>query len=58
MKLTIITITYFFLSFSSVFAHDGEENITIVSEADWVGPLIAVLIIVVAVAIAKIIKKN
>lgn len=58
MKSAIIIITYFLLSSVTVFAHEGEENITVISEADWVGPLIAVLIIIVAVVIAKTIKRN
>ena len=58
MKLIIFTIAYFLLSFIIVFATGGEENITIISEADWIGPLVAVLIIVLAVVVAKKIKKN
>ncbi len=58
VKLTILTIAYFLLSSATVFAHEGEENITVISEADWVGPLVAVLIIVATVVVAKIIKKG
>ena len=58
MKLIIFTIAYFLLSFIIVLATGGEENITIISEADWIGPLVAVLIIVLAVVVAKKIKKN
>lgn len=58
MKLTITTISYFLLASATVFAHEGEENITVISESDWVGPLVAILIIIVAILVAKIIKKN
>lgn len=58
MKLTIITITYFLLSYASVFADGAENNITVISEADWVGPLTAILIIVAAMVVAKTIKKS
>jgi hypothetical protein len=58
MKLIIITIGYFLLSSATVFAHEGEEGITVISESDWVGPLVAVLIIVAAIVVAKIIKKS
>lgn len=58
MKLTINTIAYFLLSFTIVFANGGEEHSTVISEADWIGPLIAVLIIVLAVVIARKIKKS
>jgi hypothetical protein len=57
-KMTIVTITGFLLSSVVVFAHEGEAGITVVSEADWIGPLVAVLIIVVTVVIAKVIKKS
>jgi len=58
MKLTIISAAYFLTLIPTVFAHEGESYITVVSEADWVGPMVAVLIIVAAIVIAKIIKKD
>lgn len=58
VKLTIITIAYFLLSSTIVFADVGEGGVTVISEADWVGPLVAVIIITVGIVIAKIIKKS
>lgn len=58
MKLTIAIIVYFSLPLVTVLAHEGEENITIISDADWIGPLTAVLIIIIVLIIAKIIKKS
>lgn len=57
MKSIIIVIIYF-LSTSFVFANGGEAGITVISEADWMGPFVAVLIIVATVVIAKTIKKR
>ena len=58
MKLIVATIAYFLLSSVTVFAHEGEENITVISEADWMGPLVAALIIIAAIVMAGIIKKS
>ena len=57
MKFTLIVIIYF-LSVSFVFANGGGAGITVISEADWIGPLTAILIIVATVVIAKTIKKK
>ncbi|HEC32949.1 MAG TPA: hypothetical protein ENI63_01660 [Candidatus Kaiserbacteria bacterium] len=58
MKSIVITITYFLLPVSVAFAHGGEGNAEPAMEAGWIGPLIAVLIITVAIIIAKRLKKK
>lgn len=50
-------LAYFLLPFVAL-AHEGEEITTNLSEADWVGPLAAAVIIVAVVVIARVIKKN
>ncbi|MBI3019868.1 MAG: hypothetical protein HYY60_00875 [Parcubacteria group bacterium] len=45
-----------FLPVVSVFAHEGETEFTNLAEAEWVGPLVAVLVIVAAVIIARTIR--
>lgn len=54
----IVALAYFLLPFAAALAHEGEENITVLSEADWVGPLAALVIIAAAVAAARTIKKK
>lgn len=44
-----------------VSAHESEgglEEITNLSDAEWLGPIVTIIIILVAVFIAKIIKKR
>lgn len=48
---------YFLLPFAAL-AHEGEEAVTNLSEADWVGPLAALIIIIAVAVIARAIKKN
>lgn len=45
-----------FLPTMSVVAHEGETEFTNLAEAEWVGPLIAVLVIATAVIIARTIR--
>ncbi|QQG46524.1 MAG: hypothetical protein HYY55_01620 [Candidatus Niyogibacteria bacterium] len=40
-----------------IFAHEGEEEITNLAEADWWGPIIAIIIIALVIMISKRIKK-
>ena len=37
-------------------AHEGETEFTNLAEAEWVGPLIAVLIITIAIIVARIMR--
>ena len=56
MKSIIIIAIYFLLPVSLVFA--GSKVDTASSEAGWIGPIIAVLIITLAIFIAKRLKKS
>ena len=58
MKLISITIAFLLLSVTTAFAHEGEESVTVVSEADWAGPTAAVVVIAVAIIVAKIVRDN
>lgn len=51
-------LAYFFLPFAAALAHEREETTTVLSEADWIGPLAALAIISVALAAAKTIKNK
>lgn len=56
MKIIFATIVLSFLPLAKAFAHEGEAEVTNIAEADWVGPLVAVLIIAGAIIIARIIR--
>lgn len=58
MKLFILIIIYFLSSAYGAFAHEAEVEITNVAETNWVGPIIAFIIISGAVIIARIIRKK
>jgi len=55
MKIIFSTIILLF-SVSPVFAHEEETEITNLAEADWLGPVIAILVIASAIMIARIIR--
>lgn len=55
MKLFILTVVILLFSLSQAFAHE-EAEVTNLAEADWLNPLIAVLIIVVTIIIARIVR--
>lgn len=57
MKLLIVTII-FLSSVFQAFAYEGEEKITNLAEADWLGPIVALIIISLAIIISKIICKK
>ena len=58
MKTLISAITILFFSAPQVFAHEGEEEITNLAEADWIGPIIAIIVIVGAMIMARVIRKR
>ncbi len=56
---TFITLTFLLLlPISQVLAHEGESEVTDVAASDWVGPVVAAVIIVVALVIARIIRTS
>ncbi len=55
MKLYILTIAYFLLPASVVFADQLSSEIT---AETWLGPLFAIVLIAISVLVAKIIKKK
>lgn len=56
MKFFISTIILFLFPLSRAFAHEEGTEITNVAESDWVGPLIAIIVIVGAIIIARTIR--
>jgi len=54
-KIIWSTISLFLISVSKVFAHQEEAEVTDLSQADWLGPFIATVIIVGAIIIARFI---
>jgi len=58
MKSFFLTSILLLLPLIKAFAHEGEEEITNLAEADWIGPIIAIIVIVGAIIIAKIIRKR
>lgn len=56
MRTFFATIALLLIPITRVFAHEGETEITNLAEAEWVGPLIAILVIAVAVILARIIR--
>tara|TARA_B100000900_G_scaffold354013_1_gene322477 strand:+ start:169 stop:345 length:177 start_codon:yes stop_codon:yes gene_type:complete len=55
MKIVILAVVYFLLPTTVAFADKIEGDATLL-ETDWVGPVIAILVIFVATLIAKRIK--
>ncbi|MBI2065700.1 MAG: hypothetical protein HYT68_01385 [Candidatus Zambryskibacteria bacterium] len=58
MKILLATITLLLFSAPQVFAHEEGTEITNVAESDWIGPLVAIIIIVSAIIVARIIKNK
>lgn len=61
MKLFFLSISLFLFLVNVVFAHGGEEDIkevTSIVDSEWMGPVIAVLVITISVFVAKNIKKS
>lgn len=56
MKTLFSTIGLLLISASRAFAHEEGTEMTDVAEADWVSPLIAILIIIGTIVIAWIIR--
>ncbi|MBI1999443.1 MAG: hypothetical protein HYS74_02200 [Parcubacteria group bacterium] len=56
MKMFLFTITALLFSAPQVFAHEEGMEVTNLAEADWIGPLIAVIVVVGAVIIARAIR--
>ena len=57
VNISIIALTYFLVRTNVVFADGADGGITVLSEADWVGQLLAIIIILTAIGIAKRIKR-
>ncbi len=56
MKTTFLTTVLLLFFASPVLAHKEELEITNPAEADWLGPAIAVLIVVGTIIVARIIR--
>ncbi|PIT96617.1 hypothetical protein COT82_02255 [Candidatus Campbellbacteria bacterium CG10_big_fil_rev_8_21_14_0_10_35_52] len=56
MKILLSTITILLFSAPRVFAHEEGTEITNVAESDWVSPLIAIIVIVGAIIVARAIR--
>lgn len=52
MRMFFATAALLFIPLTLAFAHEGETEITNLAEAEWIGPLAALLIIVSAIIIA------
>jgi hypothetical protein len=58
MKTLLSTITILFFSVSRASAHEEGIEITNVAESDWVGPLVAIIVIFGAIILARIIRNR
>lgn len=58
MKLFILTIALLLFPVAQVLAHEEGLEITNLAEAEWQGPVIAVIVIASAIIIARIIAKG
>lgn len=58
MKIALVLLAEFLSPFSLLFAHEGETEITNLAEAEWAGPLAAVLVITFAIFVARTIQKK
>ena len=56
MKILLSIISILLFSAPKVFAHEEGTEITNVAESDWVGPLVAIIVIVVAIIAARAIR--
>ena len=56
MKILLSPITILLFSAPRVFAHEEGTEITNVAESDWVSPLIAIIVIVGAIIVARAIR--
>lgn len=56
MKIFFVVITLSLSPFAQVLAHEEETEFTDLTEADWVAPLIATLVICGAIIAARIIR--
>jgi len=56
MKIFLSIITILLFSVPQVFAHEEGIEITNVAESDWVGPLVAIIVIVGAIIVARTIR--
>lgn len=55
---TLFIIALMFLPLTKVFAHEEGTEVTDIAEADWVGPLVAIVVIITAIIIARIIRSR
>lgn len=53
MKILLSIIIILLFSAAQAFAHEEGIEITNVAESDWVGPLIAIIVIVGAIIVAR-----
>ena len=56
MKILLSIITILLFSATQVLAHEEGTEITNVAESDWVGTLVAVIVIVVTIIAARAIR--
>ena len=56
MKILLSIITILLFSATQVLAHEEGTEITNVAESDWVSPLVAIIVIVGAIIIARTIR--
>lgn len=57
MKTFFLATAFVFLPVAA-FAHEEGIEITNIAEADWVGPLVALGVIAVAILLARILNKK
>lgn len=57
MRTFLATIILSLTPLTRVFAHEGEMEITNLAEAEWAGPLTAILIILVVI-ISRVIRRS
>ncbi len=58
MNVLFLTILISLIAISHAYAHEEEAIVTNVAQADWMGPLIAIVIISGAMILARIMRKN
>lgn len=58
MKILLSIIIILLFSAAQAFAHEEGIEITNVAESDWVGPLIAIIVIVGAIIVARAIRRK
>lgn len=56
MRILFAVIALLLIPITRVFAHEGETEITDLAKAEWVGPLVAILVIAITIVLARMIR--